>query len=256
MSARPEILEEDIHAFIDGELDAARAAAVEDAAGRDPVLAHRIASFRADKRLLAEVYGTIAGEALPQEWRARVAGRARPRRGSWTTPFAAAAAALVLLLASVTVYRFAVPKPVETATSGEESIVREALAARSDALKPREVVKVDGMDAAGRVVADALKLRLKAPDLARMGYRLVSVRVYGDMPGGSSVELVYRGAANRDFALYVRHPSGAVRFDQYKRDGLRVCIWQDDVLGTVMTGRMSAAEMQRLASLAYTGLES
>ncbi len=76
-------------------------------------------------------------------------------------------------------------------------------------------------------------------------------------PGGKSVELRYRRRArNRDFALYVRHPSSAVRFDQYKRAGLRICVWQDDVLGTVMTGPISAAEMQRLASLAYTGLES
>jgi anti-sigma factor RsiW len=58
------------------------------------------------------------------------------------------------------------------------------------------------------------------------------------------------------FALYLRHPSGPARFDQFKQGRLRVCIWQDEVLGTVMTGEMSAAEMQRLASLAYTGLES
>ena len=58
------------------------------------------------------------------------------------------------------------------------------------------------------------------------------------------------------FALYLRRPSGRAAFDQYKQGSLRVCIWQDDVLGAVMTGEMSAAEMQRLASLAYTRLES
>jgi len=31
-------------------------------------------------------------------------------------------------------------------------------------------------------------------------------------------------------------------------------VWQDDRISTVMAGTMSAAEMQRLASLAYLGL--
>jgi len=33
-----------------------------------------------------------------------------------------------------------------------------------------------------------------------------------------------------------------------------VCLWQDDVLSTVMVGKMAAAEMLRVASLAYNGL--
>jgi anti-sigma factor RsiW len=97
---------------------------------------------------------------------------------------------------------------------------------------------------------------VKAPDLTRLGYRLASMAVYNGTPGGNAVELVYRKADGRDFTLYVRHASDAPRFDQFERAGLRVCIWQDEVLGTVMSGKMSAAEMQRLAALAYSGLES
>jgi anti-sigma factor RsiW len=89
-----------------------------------------------------------------------------------------------------------------------------------------------------------------------MGYRLATVQIYGGVPGGQAVELVYRGRENRVFTLYLRHSTSAPRFDQFQTSGIRVCIWQDDVLGTVMAGKMSAAEMQRLASLAYTGLTS
>jgi hypothetical protein len=38
------------------------------------------------------------------------------------------------------------------------------------------------------------------------------------------------------------------------RADLRVCIWQDDQVGMVMAGDVSTAAMQRLASLAYSGL--
>jgi anti-sigma factor RsiW len=83
-----------------------------------------------------------------------------------------------------------------------------------------------------------------------MGYRLTALHLYA----GAAAELVYRDGAGRLFTLYVRHSDGAARFDQFERSGLRVCVWQDDQLGMVMAGNVSTASMQRLASLAYTGL--
>lgn len=35
---------------------------------------------------------------------------------------------------------------------------------------------------------------------------------------------------------------------------MQICIWQDEVIGSVMLGEMSAGEMARLASLAYSEL--
>ena len=78
--------------------------------------------------------------------------------------------------------------------------------------------------------------------------------MYPHAPGGSAAELLYRDRQDRLFTLYVRRSDGSARFDQFKRAGLRVCVWQDDQLGMVMAGDVSTAAMQRLASLAYTGL--
>jgi len=252
MSAHSDIRDEDLHAFIDGELDAARNAEVADAARDDAALMEQIAAFRADKAMLAEVYAPLIDRPLPKEWLSRIAEGDRRRRSNWWAPITAIAASIVLLIAGLSTYH-------RLPANGEESIVREALAARADMLESNEVVAVASPAETGNVdhiLAAALRMRVKAPDLSRMGYKLETVHVYGNVPGGKSVELRYRDAKSRDFALYVRHPSSGVRFDQYRSAGLRVCIWQDDVLGTVMTGPISAAEMQRLASLAYTGLES
>jgi anti-sigma factor RsiW len=252
MNARPEIREEDLHAFIDGDLDAARSAEIADAEREDVALAERIAAFRADKKRLADVYTPLIEQKLPAEWLSRIADHGRGRRNAWWSTMTAIAASIVLLVAGLATYQ-------QLPASGEESIVREALAARADMLEPSEVFAIASPSqarGAGRVMASALKMHLGVPDLSRMGYRLENMRIFENLPGGKSVELRYRDAANRDFALYFRHPSSGVRFDQYKRAGLRICVWQDDVLGTVMTGPISAAEMQRLASLAYTGLES
>jgi anti-sigma factor RsiW len=227
-------------------------AELEAALATDPYLNQRAALFRADKSRLMQVYAPVADMPVPERWIRMIEHepRKQPRFFS-IEAIAGIAAAFMLVIGGTLAYRQSLPH--------EEPIVEEALAARDDALPAREVlaVKASGQHAdATRTLSSALAMRVSAPDLKRMGYNLVGVRVYESTARAKGVELLYRHTDNRIFALYLRRPSGPPRFDQYKQGNLRVCIWQDDVLGAVMTGEMSAAEMQRLASLAYRGLES
>jgi anti-sigma factor RsiW len=252
MSDALHIADEQLHALIDGELNAADRAQVESAIAADAYLAHRVEQFRGDKERLAQVYGPIAEQPLPARW-IEMIERAprRPRSLFSIEAIAGIAAAIIITIGSGLYYK-------QATTPHEEPIVEEALAARDNALPVQQSVKgiAAANAAANHTLASALAMNVSAPDLHRMGYTLVGLRVYGNVPRGKSVELLYRHSDHRLFALYLRHPTGAPRFDQYKQGALRVCIWQDDVLGTVMTGEMSAAEMQRLASLAYSGLEA
>ncbi len=252
MTGRPSINEELLHAFIDDELSQAEHTRVAQMIAEDTALSQRVAAFRADKAALQQAYGPLAERPLPKEWIARIEEETGRRRIPQLAPWAAIAAALIVAVVSAIYFRSA---PAD----GEDGIIREAIAARSHALSPRETLVARDVAQArviDRAMTNSLKMKLRAPDLARMGYKLASAQVYGGVPGGKAVELVYRGAGNRDLTIYVRRPTSAVRFEQFKRNGLRICIWQDDVLGTVITGTISAAEMQRIASLAYTGLES
>jgi anti-sigma factor RsiW len=246
------IPDEQLHALIDGELSVQECAELEAALAADPYLNQRAALFRADKSRLTQVYGPVANMPVPERWIRMIENepRKQPRFFS-IEAIAGIAAAFMLVIGGTLAYRQSLPH--------EEPIVEEALAARDEALPAREVlaVKASGEHAdATRTLSSALAMHVSAPDLKRMGYNLVGLRVYGSTARAKGVELLYRHKDNRIFALYLRRPSGPPRFDQYKQGKLRVCIWQDDVLGAVMTGEMSAAEMQRLASLAYTGLES
>ena len=94
---------------------------------------------------------------------------------------------------------------------------------------------------------------LKLPDLTKAGYTLAQVAVLPEH-GAKAVRIDYRNDANQVFTLYLSASSGHEAFDIVKRGDLRICLWQDDVLSTVMMGEMSAAEMLRVASLAYNGL--
>jgi anti-sigma factor RsiW len=250
------ISEHELHAFIDGELDEARRAEITRLLAADPALAARVEDFRADRNRLQQIYGAPETRPLPAEWLEQIESRVEapvsrfiPRFSRGTVGLVGALAASVLILLG-TWLTFG-------GSTDEDAIVAEALAARGDTMQAQQVVDVQASgvpEARNQVLANALDMKLKAPDLARIGYQLAAIRIYSGVPGGKAVELRYRGEENRVFTLYLRHPSSPARVDLFQRDGLRICIWQDDVIGTVMLGQMSAGEMARVASAAYAGL--
>ena len=254
MNDHPGISNEELHAFIDGELDPARNAEIATIVAADTHLAERIAAYQSDKKQLEHVYERLDARPLPEQWLRLIAAReTQPEAASSARvskrAFAAIAAGLLLILGSWLAYdRLVVP--------GDE-IVGEALAARQESMLPQQSLDVAALaepEARNQVLTRALTMKLKAPDLSKMGYQLADIRVYFNVPGGKAVELGYRDGQNRVFTLYLRHPSSPARVELLERDGLRICVWQDDVIGTVMLGQMSAGEMARISTLAYAGL--
>jgi anti-sigma factor RsiW len=248
MTDQLKITDLDVTAYIDGELDAARMRAVEGAASRDAGLAARIAAYRTDKAMLKNIYTPLADRPIPPAWidlaRATPYTPARARR-SWRS--VGVAAALVLaLIGGLSVYDAAYrPGP-----AGEA--VQAALSARKDEASPEKFVAVANITEARRYDAaleGIVGVNVKVPALDSMGYRVTGLKFYA-----RAAEIQYRDDKGRLFTLYLRPSDGTIRFDQFERDGLHVCIWQDDRISTVMAGAISAAMMQRLASLTYLGL--
>jgi len=235
------ISDEELHAYVDGALEAERAEWVRQALAQDPALAERVALFKADKAMFKTVYAPLAERPLPPEWIARV--HRQPQARGWK-PYAIAAA---LLLAAVSPLAWRTIAPVTNA-----DVVELALDAREgNPTGDRNIVSRGDTGRYDAVLRQAVASNVRIPDLSRMGYRLRGLNLYG-----KAAEILYRGPQDQLFTLYVRRSDGTARFDQFERRGLRVCIWQDDQISTVMAGNVSAAAMQRLATLSYTGLTS
>ncbi len=242
MSNPHPISDEDLHAYIDGALSQERALLVREALAGNAALAERVALFEADKAMFKTVYGPLAERPLPPEWTARVRRRTRPRM-NWRLA-SAIAATLAVLAGSPLVWRYAsVPE------GGD--VVDVALDARAGTLPQTQHIGAPTVDRYDAALRQATASNVHVPDLSRMGYRLAGLQLYD-----KAAEILYRGPQNQLFTLYVRRSDGSARFDQFARRGLRVCIWQDDQITTVMAGDVSAAAMQRLATLSYTGLTS
>jgi anti-sigma factor RsiW len=245
MSGSVPVADEDLHAFIDGELPPDRAEWVAAALERDPGLAQRAAAFAADKAALADAYRIIAETPLPEAWLARIhhaTTRVRPATSS-TNWLMALAACLVLAVGSAAIWHdFSRP----------DDLLAQAEAVREN--RPRPVARLQGptlgnADARDATLTRAVGLKLQAPDLAHLGWRLRELDTYPN-----AAALRYYAADGRPLTLFVRRSTGAPRFDMLKDAALRTCVWQDEVTGGVIMGRMSAGEMERVAAAAYTAL--
>jgi anti-sigma factor RsiW len=249
MSAELEISDVELHAFIDGEVDGRRLQEIEARMEVDPALAERIAAFRSDKDILKRVYAPLIERPIPKEWLALAHGAAAPTRPalSWRLIGSAVAAIALAVIGGLGYW--------ETRPPIANEVVQAALDARGS--QTEKIIAIQAGENANRydaVLSSTVALKVKVPDLKRLGYELTGIRLYPHSAGGSAAELLYRDGNNRVFTLYLRRSDGTARFDQFERNGLRVCVWQDEELSTVMAGNVSTAAMQRLASLAYTGL--
>jgi anti-sigma factor RsiW len=243
------VSETDLHAFIDGELSPKRAAAIEAALASDPLLAARVRDFRADKLALIAAYGPLADAPIPAGLLAaarnapsNLGTRPRWRYLALTVAGAAAlAASLVLTL---------------TPGTTRDPVVEQALAARENMPVPSQ--KLDGDDKASiEAVDQAMSAMLgnpvRAPDLARAGFKLVSAEIYG-RTRSDAVQLRYEDGTRRLFTVFLRPPAGPDLFEVTQRGPVRICVWQNADLTAVMTGEMSTPELFRLASLTYSSL--
>jgi anti-sigma factor RsiW len=239
------ISDEDLHAYIDGALDEDRALAVRNALAGNAALAERAALFLADKAMLKAVYAPLAERPLPPEWIALAHRRSRPW-SPWRLAGAIAAAVLIVAGGSLAWRHYS------SLNNGD--VVEAALDARDGTRAPERHIALGDIVQAHRYDAtlrQTVASNVHIPDLSRMGYRLSGLRLYG-----RAAELLYQGPQGKLFTLYIRRSDGSARFDQFGHGSLRVCVWQDDQISTVMVGDISVAAMQRLAILTYTGLTS
>jgi anti-sigma factor RsiW len=240
MKTNPDISDLEVHAYVDGELEPQRARDIEGAVAGDAALAARIAGYRADKALLKRAYSQLAAEPLPSAWLDLIQNQAQEKPAYSWRMVGAIAATILVLLAGIGFYVTQSERPAI-------DVVQAALTVRDDA--PIGVTNLAEARRYDATLTRMVNANIKVPDLAQMGYRVSKLGLYGQ-----AAEIQYRDGKNNLFTLYLRASDGKTRFDQFEQSGMRICVWQDDRISTVMAGTMSAAEMQRLASLAYLGL--
>lgn len=249
------ISEDELHAYADGRLDAARREAVEAWLAAHPERRAELARWREKTALLHQGFDAILDEPIP----ARFTALTPPPRRWFDARIAAALGGLMVGALAGYGLRGASPIPA-TPLAG---LPRQAAVAHAVYVpEVRHPVEV-GADQEAHLVAwlsKRLGSELKPPSLEDAGYRLVGGRLLpGDRQGVA--QFMYENAARRRLTLYLRPDTpgdgkhngtaGDAGFRYARENGLDVFYWVEGRFGYALSGDLGREEMLQLATRVY-----
>ena len=248
------VAEEDLHAFVDGQLDDERRAAVDHYLQTHPETSERVAAYAAQRRELRAALSGRARDAIPPNLNmARLLEeRLRRRRRPW---LAAAAVVLALGLGAGAGW-FAGRRPA----IGIDAIAREAATSyivyAADKRRPVEVWATQKDDLT-RWLTNRLNRPVSPPDLSRLEYQLLGGRLIAT-PHGPAALFMYENPRGVRLAIYVRPMSvdqttPIEATDVSEVDG---CTWIERGVGYALMAAEPYDKLEELARLARQGLRS
>lgn len=244
------ISNDDLHAYADNRLDAARLTQVEAWLAAHPEHRAQVDAWRAQSARLHRAYDAVLDEPVP----ARLMPPANQSR--W---FELRRVAFVAWLMLGTVIGFALrgEMPRETSPLAAGAALPRMAAVAHAVYTPevRHPVEV-GADQEAHLVgwlSKRLGAQLKPPRLDEGGYRLVGGRL---LPGesGEVAQFMYENAAKSRLTLYVQPQAtqaADASFRYANERGIDVFYWIDGRFGYALSGSTGREDMLRLATLVY-----
>ena len=241
-----EVREEDLHAYVDRELDVGRSRQIEAWLAEQPEVVRAVQAYREQGALLHAAFDFVLTEALPPRF-TRPAQRRRPLlRVATAISWLVAGTLLGWTLRELRDPAPAIGWPHHAAVA-HAAFVPEV----------RHPVEVRANEEAHLIgwLSKRLGTRIRAPKLSAHGFELLGGRLLPESvrPGA---QLMYQDAAGRRLTLYlstdVTNRDSAFR---YAREGeVHVFYWIDRSLGYALSGELDKAEMQTVARTIYEQL--
>lgn len=235
------IAEQDLHAYVDNQLDPARRAQVEAYLAVQPDAAALVQDLRLQNRLLHESYDPVLNEPIPLG----MGGALRRRR--LPLAWAASVAALTVgLVAGWGAHDWLHPSPAPVVFA--ERALRAHLLYASEKRHP---VEVPAEQEAHLVawLSKRLDTPIHAPSLHDHGFSLLGGRL---LPGdeGPLAQLMYEAGDGDRLTLIVRRaaPDAAeTRFQMLEQNGNSVFYWIDRDYGYALSGSIGKNRMLAIA---------
>ena len=247
------VTEADVNAYVDGQLAPTRAPAVEDAIGRDPALAARVAELRRQNAALRDAFDTWLAEAPPPRLvAATIHGPSHGRWPGWLRPAMAAAASLIVGLGVGWYGRDAVLEREGTPTSfTRQAALVHALYA-SDANRPVEIWAAEEQRLV-RWLSRRLGFQVHAPDLNSLGFALVGGRLVAGNENPTAL-FVYENQDKQRLTLQVRKPTSPQHETAFRyavEDGVGVYYWLEENCSYALSGNLDRAQLLAIGRVVY-----
>ncbi|HEY6023571.1 MAG TPA: anti-sigma factor [Pseudolabrys sp.] len=250
------VTEDELHAYIDGELPADRKEAVAAWLASHPEQAALVASWRAQAESVRARYGAVAEEPVPERLKLDQVIRSERANGrSWT---AMAAAAAVIAFVGGGAAGWMARGASAAAPSGFETIASEALDAyRLYVVEVRHPVEVPGSERAHMTqwLSKRLGEELRIPELQSIGLKLVGGRLLPG-PTGAAAFYMYESPSGERFTIYCAKatvPGTALRYTSGEMAA--AFYWVDDNIAYVVSGPADRDRLETVTKAAYEQIE-
>jgi anti-sigma factor RsiW len=245
------VTEDELHAYIDGELPAERRGDVEAWLATHPDDAARVQAWRAMAEALHARYDSIADEAVPKRLEVERVAR-QPRK--WMV--GAIAAALMAFIAGGGVGWMA--HGAAASPSAFQNFTFDALDAhRLYVVEVRHPVEVAGSERTHlqQWLSKRCGYNVKAPELDGTGLKLVGGRLLPG-PQGPAAFFMYESPTGERFTLYTsRAETGSTQMRYAARESDGALFWADRGVGYVLSGPTDKDRLSQVAQLVYDQTE-
>lgn len=263
-TALPE--EAELHAYVDGQLDAARSAAVQARLAADPEAARRVREWQEQREALRALHADLLRAPVPdhllqaaRQLRGRGDQLARWRR--WGGMAASVLVAFAVGWGGHAQWQSRVADAASAPTVN--AFARQALVAHA-VFSPevRHPVEVDAKQQEHLVqwLSKRLNRPLKLPNLGGAGYELVGGRLLSG-GNGPRAQFMYQNAGGERVTLYVGAIEGAAgrgmaetAFRFTSEAGVQSFYWVDQGYGYALSGKLPRQGLLQLAEAVYKQL--
>lgn len=246
------VSEDELHAFIDGQLPADRREAVASWLAENPEQAAMVAAWRAQAEAIRTLYGAVADEPVPERLQIdNVLRTTGAMSRKWLAM--AAAAATVAFLIGGTAGWFARGASA-AAPNGFEVLTADAVEAHKlYVVEVRHPVEVPGSERAHMTqwLSKRVGYEQRIPDLQAMGLKLVGGRLLPG-PTGAAAFYMYEGPSGERFTVYCAKataPETALRFKQGGQ--VSAFYWVDDKVAYVVSGPADRDKLETISKAIY-----
>lgn len=251
MDREPPVIEEELHAFVDGELPPERRAVVEQWLATHGDDAARVAAWRAQAEAIRARYG-VADEPVPARFDLQKLARAGR---NWQR--LAAAVIILAFLGGGGAGWFG--RGAWEGAGPTRSVTNEAIDAhRLYVVEVRHPVEVTGSDPAhlGQWLSRRVGYALRAPDLDASGLKLLGGRLLPSPSAPAAAFFMYEGTTGERFTVYCRRTKAPESALRYRASGaVGSFVWVEDEVAFVVSGPDDRARLQQVAEAVHRQIE-
>jgi anti-sigma factor RsiW len=247
------VTEEELHAYVDGELAADRHAPVEEWLAEHPDDAALVGTWRAQVDAIRAKYGPVASERVPPRLNVDQLAAERPER-RWKR-IAAAAAILAFLAGGGAGW----VGHILFRQSGQMMTTEAVDAHKLYVVEVRHPVEVPGSESGhlAQWLSRRVGYTIEAPDLDRIGLKLMGGRLLPSLTGNGAAFFMYEGTSGERFTIYCRRTRAKESAFRYDAAGLVGSFtWVADTVGYVVSGPADRARLQTVAQAVYQRIDT